>query len=91
MEPKKEPALTAGAVGAAVIALLLSYRLVNAQQAAAWSSLLTMALSILVPLLQAWWTRRKVMPVATIKEAGLSPDAVNEAASDPSVRPYTGS
>jgi 2-hydroxychromene-2-carboxylate isomerase len=90
MDHNKEPALKAGAFGTAVVAVLLAYRIVNAQQALAWSTLLTMALTALVPLAQAWWTRRKVMPVATIKQAGLDPEAVNRAADDPAVRPHTG-
>lgn len=88
MNTKREPALTAGAIGTAVVALLLAYRVVNAEQALAWSTLLTMALTALVPLAQALYTRWKVMPVHTIKEAGLDPEQVNRAADDPAVQPF---
>lgn len=90
MDTKREPALKAGAFGSAVVAVLLAYRILNAEQALAWSTLLTMLVTVLVPLVQAWWTRRKVMPVATIEAAGLDPDAVTRAAADPAVKPYTG-
>jgi hypothetical protein len=46
--------------------------------------------SFLVILGGALLTRAKVMPVATIKEAGLSPEAVKERAEDPAVTPHAG-
>lgn len=88
MNPKKEPALTAGAFGTAVVALLLAYRIINAEQALAWSTLIAMVLTALVPFAQALYTRWKSMPVHTIKEAGLDPEAVNRAADNPDVKPF---
>lgn len=76
----KEPALTAGAFGSAVVALLLAYRIVNAEQALAWGTILTMCLTALVPMAQAWWTRRKVFAPATLEAAGLDPKAVEREA-----------
>ena len=46
--------------------------------------------SFLVILGGALLTRAKVMPVATIKEAGLSPEAVKERAEDPAVTRHAG-
>ena len=46
--------------------------------------------SFLVILGGALLTRAKVMPVATIKEAGLSPEAVKERAENPAVTPHPG-
>jgi hypothetical protein len=86
----REPALRAGAFASGVVALLLAYRIVTAEQALAWTTLLTMALTLLVPFVQALYTRWHVMPVDTVKAAGLDPDAVNRAADNPSVRPFTG-
>lgn len=37
-----------------------------------------------------WIIRTYVMPVATVKAAGLSPDAVLERAADPAVPPFRG-
>lgn len=37
-----------------------------------------------------WIIRNYVMPVATVKAAGLSPDAVLERAADPAVVPFRG-
>jgi VIT1/CCC1 family predicted Fe2+/Mn2+ transporter len=88
MNTKREPALTAGAFGTAVVAVLLAYRIINAEQALAWSTLLTMVLTALVPFAQALYTRRKVMPVDTVKAAGLDPEAVNRAADNPAVQPF---
>lgn len=88
MEHSREPALKAGAFGTALVAVLLAYRIVNAEQALAWSTLLTMAITALVPLAQALYTRWHVMPVSTIKAAGLDPDEVNRAAEDPAVPPF---
>jgi hypothetical protein len=85
---EKEPALKAGAFATAIVALLLAYRIVTAQQALAWGTLLTMLLTALVPLAQALWTRWHVIPVDTVKAAGLDPEAVNRAADDPSVAPF---
>jgi hypothetical protein len=92
VEPRnKEPALKAGAFASAVIAILLAYRIVSAEQALAWGTLLTMLLTALVPFAQALYTRLHVMPVDTIKAAGLDPDELNKAASNPSVKPFKGS
>lgn len=88
MEHNREPALRAGAVAAAVVALLSAYRIVTAEQALAWTTILTMALTFVVPLVQAWYTRQKVVPVATIEAAGLDPAKVVEAAADPNVAPH---
>lgn len=84
MTPQKEPALYAGA--AAVVGLLLVYGVLTEAQAGAW---LGVAGAVLVPLLQAWWTRRHVMPVETIREAGLNPERVKDQADDPRVRRNT--
>lgn len=80
MNTSREPALKAGAFATAVVALLLAYRLVTAQQALAWTTLLTMLLTAIVPIIQALYTRWHVMPVSTIKAAGLDPVEVNRAA-----------
>lgn len=88
MDTSREPALKAGALATAVVAVLLAYRLVTAQQALAWTTLLTMALTALVPLAQALYTRWHVMPVSTIKAAGLDPEQVNLDAASPDVHAF---
>lgn len=77
MTPQKEPALYAGF--AAVVGLLIVYGILTTAQADAW---LTVISALVVPMLQAWWTRRKVMPVDTIRDAGLNPERVKERAED---------
>ena len=87
----KEPALKAGALASAFVALLLAYRLITAEQALAWGAILAWVLAALAPLAQAWYTRIKVMPVDTIKAAGLDPEEVNKAADDSRAQPFQGS
>lgn len=77
---RREPALVAGAAGA-LIALLVVYGVLDEEQAAAWGGLVAAA----APLLAAVWTRRRVMPVDTIRDAGHSPEAVAKRAADPSI------
>jgi hypothetical protein len=88
MNPSREPALKAGAFGSAIVALLLAYRIVNAEQALAWGTILTMCLTALVPFAQAWYTRQRVMPVDTIKAAGLDPEQVVQDAANPAIPPH---
>jgi hypothetical protein len=85
---QKEPALKAGAFASAFVALLLAYRLVTAEQALAWGAILAWVLAAVAPLVQAWYTRHKVMPVDTVKAAGLDPAEVNRLADDRSVQPF---
>lgn len=72
---RREPAMAAGIVGAAT-ALAVSYGLLTAERASLWGTLLLAAL----PLLQAWWTRQRVMPVSKIEDAGLHPDTITHRA-----------
>lgn len=44
----------------------------------------------IIVLIGAAWARWKVMPVATIKEAGLSPTAVQSRADNPSIPRHAG-
>jgi hypothetical protein len=77
---QREPALFAGVVGAAV-ALAMAYGIVNEVQGAAWAAFLI----ALIPLATAWWTRHRVMPVDTIRDAGFNPERVKDRAEDPAV------
>jgi hypothetical protein len=82
----KEPALAAGAVAAAVLGVLVVYGVLAVEQARAWEALLVVA----IPLLQGWWTRAKSLPVATLHEAGISVETVQDRAADPNVAPIEG-
>lgn len=81
---KKEPALIAGAITAAV-ALLVSYGVLGESQARAWE---TLALILIPPLAQAVLTRFSVFSQNTIEQAGLDPEVVQERARDPEVVPF---
>jgi hypothetical protein len=81
---KREPAIIAGIITAAV-ALLVSYGIFDSAQARAWE---TLALVVIPPLAQAIITRQSVFSPATIERAGLSPEAVQERADDPQIPPY---
>lgn len=70
-----EPAMTAGVIAAA-LALLVSYGLLDTKKAALWGTLLTGIL----PLVQAWVTRRYVMPVSKIVDAGLNTETITHRA-----------
>ena len=81
MNTRTEPAMMAGTAAAALIALLVVYGVVTEVQGAAWGGL---ALA-LIPLVQAWWTRQRVMPTDTIREAGVDPARLKDRASNPGV------
>ena len=83
---KKEPALFAGAVAAA-LSLLVLYGVLDAEKAAGWQAF-ALALIPVGQMLASWFTRQKVMPVATVKEAGYDPDEVKERAGDPEIRAF---
>jgi hypothetical protein len=69
---QREPALAAGFV-AALIALAVAYGILDLERARLWKALAVAAL----PLLQAWWTRQKVVPVAKVHDAGISVAEIN--------------
>lgn len=75
MKIANEPAAAFGIVGA-VIALLVSYGVLDASRASLWSAFLV----AIVPLAQGWITRRYVMPVEKIKDAGISPESITQRA-----------
>jgi hypothetical protein len=81
MSTKTEPTMTAGVV-AAVVGLLVAYGIVNELQGAAWAAF---GMAVVVPLAQAWWTRRHVIPVDTIRNAGLNPERVKDRAENPGI------
>jgi hypothetical protein len=81
---KKEPAAVAGII-TAVVALLVSYGVFDDTKARSWE---TLALILIPPIAQAVITRQSVFSPHTIEQAGLSPEAVQERASDPEVLPF---
>lgn len=82
---KREPALIIGLIVAAINLLLRSLDVEGVDDA-----LVQSVASFLVILGGAILTRAKVMPVATIKDAGLSPKAVEQRADDREILPYRG-
>jgi hypothetical protein len=76
----KEPAAFAGVLSAASV-LIVSYGLMTQEEVGMWAGLVL----ALIPLIQGFWTRDKVVPVDTIKEAGLTPEVIKERAEDPSI------
>lgn len=80
MNPKSEPAMVAGI--AAVVGLLVAHGIINQMQGGAWAAF---GAAVVIPLLQAWWTRHHVMPVDTIRDAGFDPERVKNRAADPGV------
>lgn len=81
---KREPALVAGAITAAM-ALLVSYGVLDNVKAHAWE---TLALILIPPIAQAIITRFSVFSPRTIEKAGLNPEKVQERADDPSIPPF---
>lgn len=79
----KEPAAVGGVLSALVV-VGVSYGVLNQQQAGAWSGVV----AAVVILLNVIWTRSQVMPVKTITDAGLNPEAVKANADNPSVKPF---
>jgi hypothetical protein len=71
MDVSREPAQAVGVV-AAIVALLVAYRVLDVATAEAWKALAIIA----VPLLQAHVTRRFVMPTATVRKGGADPEAL---------------
>lgn len=82
MNVRREPALILGVVSSA-LALLVMYGVLDEKQAAGWGAFITALVTALIPLVQAVVTRQFVMPVDTIKEAGLDPAVVLDRARDP--------
>jgi hypothetical protein len=77
--------MVAGAVCGAFMGLLVFYGVVTATEAALWQAFLSAAIAAAAPLVQAKFTRDRVMPVETILEAGYTPEGVNARAADPRV------
>jgi hypothetical protein len=102
MNPKKEPALTAeesqqrnreparkaGAFVSAIVAVLVLYRVLTEEEALVWGRVIEILLQITAPYLTAEFIRGKVMPVDTVKAAGLDPEEVNRDADNPDVEPF---
>lgn len=82
MTAKKEPALLYGVLTAA-LALAVAYGFISSEKLGLWQALVV----ALLPLLQALFTRREVMPVSTINDAGLTTNTVQGMAEDPAVTP----
>lgn len=78
---KREPVALGGIL---VVAIQLAARKLDLPMDEEAASVIAHGLSLLVVIV----IRRYVMPVATVKAAGLSPDAVLERAADPAVVPY---
>lgn len=81
----REPALFIGLIVAALNFLLRALDVESVDD-----EMVQAVASFLLILGGAILTRAKVMPVKTIKEAGLSPRAVEERAHDPEVIPHRG-
>lgn len=79
---KKEPVLLYGLL-TALLALAVAYGLVSNDKLELWQALIVAAL----PVIQAIFTRREVMPVSTINDAGLTSGEVQGMAQDPGVTP----
>lgn len=74
----REPAIIIAALAAIIQGVLI---FVTSDPSYDASEILTPLLTMLVGL----WVRQKVVPVKTIKEAGLHPSEVKERAADPNV------
>jgi uncharacterized membrane protein YhiD involved in acid resistance len=79
---KTEPSLTFGASVAAVMGLLVYYRVLTIEGAGVWTTFL---LAVGAPLAQAVITRSQVFSSNTIREAGFDPQAVKDRAADASI------
>lgn len=82
---KREPALLVGLIVAVLHLALRSLDIERVDE-----ETLQAVASFLLVLGGALLTRAKVMPVATLQDAGLSPAAVKERAEDPAVPPHRG-
>jgi len=84
MPLRREPAVRHGLIVGVVAALLtvLGIELSDTDLAALDSLILAavVALPVVQAIVQAVWTRSRVMPTRTIREAGLVPYAINERA-----------
>jgi hypothetical protein len=74
----REPALWI-ASASALLALLVGYGILDLERADLWKGLLV----AVVPLLQGWLTRSQVMPVEKLRDAGLSPELVDQVSNSP--------
>jgi hypothetical protein len=88
IDREREPARKAGLWASGIVGVLLVHRILTAEQALAWTTILTLLFAAVAPYVTAELIRRKVMPVDTVKAAGLDPEEVNRAADDPSVRAF---
>lgn len=82
----REPVLIAAALAAILQGVWMLISNDASVDTSAWGG----ALVPLVTLAAGWLARRKVMPVKTIKEAGLSPASVKAAAAEPGIAPHEG-
>lgn len=82
---RKEPALFIGLI-VAILNVLLRWLQIDEVD----DSVLQAVASFVLIVVGAIVTRAKVMPVATIKEAGLSPRIVEARAEDPSILTHRG-
>lgn len=80
---RREPAVLIAALAALVQAALIYLTSDPSYDA---SEIATPILTLLVGAI----TRQRVMPTATIREAGLNPRTVQERADDPHFQPYRG-
>jgi hypothetical protein len=83
MKPlQTEPAITIGASVAALMGLLVYLKVIDLEGANVWGTFITL---VAFPIVQAVLTRLHVFSPNTLREAGLNPKAVAEAAADPDV------
>jgi hypothetical protein len=78
MRPKisYEPALLTGTAVGAVLALLVSYGVLDTEKAGAWGALL----AFVVPVVQASISRLFTVSMSKLRDAGLHADSITAAA-----------
>lgn len=83
---KNEPAIKAMIIAA--VALLVAKGVIHGEHADEWTVIVESIFTVIVLPVVGYWIRSKVMPVETIKDAGLSPDVVKARAADETVTRY---
>jgi hypothetical protein len=79
---RKEPALLYGILSA-ILALAVAYGFIGSDTVDLWEALFV----AVIPIVQALFTRSKVVPVATVNEAGLTTKDLRARALDSSIEP----